>query len=1002
VSSDASRFVVTRDIKGALQGRETDVLDALSIDWRRCTKSNHIRCPYPSHGGDDDWRWDGGKKKAFCTCLTEGHADSILDVLMKCEGVELDDAKVRAAEMIGREDLIKTKGGGGQRTDAVALMNPPADQADPDVVRAYLAHRLRIDPAGALMPATPTTGWKALVYWDPPVKEGGKPVEAGRFPCAVFATVAADGKRHAHRIYVEAGGAGKAAIGRNAAGRERDPKKSAKVAEGDTSTAGRSALWGDPFKAEWIVTAEGIETAAAVAHAFRAEVEAGEVAIAAAITAGGVEAFQVYENTKRVTVAADRDEAAKPGRPAPTRRGERAGREFGMREYDRSGVAVSIALPGLPGTATDWLDVLITGGVAAVREGIEAASTFKPTRDELDKRAADAGREEELRRVAEQYPLPDLDGRRLFYKHTRSGRPWVHKTIVKGKGESAEEIDIAVASPFGVMSWLRMVDAEDSYGMRLVVQDARGLPRILDVDRGELAAMAAVEARKLFLANGVRFEGQGMQDAVACLIGADPGVEVAIVRHPGWHEVDGVRVFVAPGGEVLGLPEGRTLELAAAAALSPLVARGGSLDGWKAAAAAALSATDCPHFALGLGSGFAGVLVDLCGLDSCGVNLSGQTSSGKTTAQRLAASVWSVPDSSKPGLFQVAKTTVNGFEFLAARANATVFTLDELAHLSGRETARVIYTLASGIGKARMTAGAAAREPHRWKTFAILSSETSLENKITADGETWTGGQAVRIADVDVTGINRLLDAKVFQQISAVSKHYGHAGPAFARGLIEAGYHQRASEVRDKINEVARRLAHPKVDGRPVPGAVADAAAIRAAMPLAILAIAGRLAQSFDLLPTGNAIADAVQWAWTGFHESSNAAALDPETRAVGAIQEWVAARWNTSIHWLDAEVRPTRDAMGWWDDEAVYLTPSSLTEAAGGSMKEEALAKLLNDRDLIAKRKSPKHTYVAYVPKVGGLPKAYALSRSHFGRTDRPSSSGYESDEFRFQSVLG
>ena len=45
--AEPETYVVTRDIKTAVQGRETDVLDGLGIDWRRCTKSNHIRCPYP-------------------------------------------------------------------------------------------------------------------------------------------------------------------------------------------------------------------------------------------------------------------------------------------------------------------------------------------------------------------------------------------------------------------------------------------------------------------------------------------------------------------------------------------------------------------------------------------------------------------------------------------------------------------------------------------------------------------------------------------------------------------------------------------------------------------------------------------------------------------------------------------------------------------------------------------------------------------------------------------
>ena len=45
---------------------------------------------------------------------------------------------------------------------------------------------------------------------------------------------------------------------------------------------------GDPSRAPHIVLAEGIETAAAVAPAFTAEIQAGEIAVAAAISATGI------------------------------------------------------------------------------------------------------------------------------------------------------------------------------------------------------------------------------------------------------------------------------------------------------------------------------------------------------------------------------------------------------------------------------------------------------------------------------------------------------------------------------------------------------------------------------------------------------------------------------------------------------------------------------------------------------------------------------------------
>ena len=99
-----SKFVKTNEIRAAVRGRETDVLDALGIDWR--DGRPHINCPYPDHGGADDWRWDAQGRKARCTC-TKG--DGIFDVLMKVERIDFDAAKVRAAELIGRPDLIRER-----------------------------------------------------------------------------------------------------------------------------------------------------------------------------------------------------------------------------------------------------------------------------------------------------------------------------------------------------------------------------------------------------------------------------------------------------------------------------------------------------------------------------------------------------------------------------------------------------------------------------------------------------------------------------------------------------------------------------------------------------------------------------------------------------------------------------------------------------------------------------------------------------------------------------
>ncbi|HYZ26769.1 MAG TPA: toprim domain-containing protein, partial [Geminicoccaceae bacterium] len=250
----------------------------------------------------------------------------------------------------------------------------PTDQRDETLGRRYLAHRLGVPPEAVPMPSTGVVGWRELPYYDPPARKHAKPKLVGRHPCIVFGTIAQDGRKHAQRIYVEAGGAGKAELGVGPDGHPRDPKKSAKLAAGE-SAAGCAVLWGDPATASNFIVAEGIETAAALALAHRAEIETGSVAIAAALSTSGIRAFLPWPATRRITIGADRDEN-RPKDDRGFKAGESAARGFARVHHER--LEIRIALPGDPGEDVDWLDVLRRAGVDAVRTGIAAASRFEP------------------------------------------------------------------------------------------------------------------------------------------------------------------------------------------------------------------------------------------------------------------------------------------------------------------------------------------------------------------------------------------------------------------------------------------------------------------------------------------------------------------------------------------------------------------------------------------------------------------------------------------------
>jgi hypothetical protein len=434
-------------------------------------------------------------------------------------------------------------------------------------------------------------------------------------------------------------------------------------------------------------------------------------------------------------------------------------------------------------------------------------------------------------------------------------------------------------------------------------------------------------------------------------------------------------VFVAPIGEILGSPKGYGLELAASARLDGR-ATFGTLEGWQEAIAAAIgAATNCPHFTLGILSGFVGPIQGLARFDSCGINESGTSSSGKTLSQRLAVSAWSSTRLGS-GLLQSLRTTENAVESIAQSASGTVLALDEVAHIDGRTLGRMVYSIAGGQGKARLSSEAVLRQRYSWTTFILLSGECSLEEKVREDNGQWMAGMAVRILDVDVTSVNRAVPPDVLARIDGILKHHGHAGPMFVRRLVEHGYHARPDDLRQTILNAARLIA----------GKDADSMRIRAATVFALLLIAGGLAKEFGLLPHTTDVEGAVKWGWQQFDQSSDALALKPEQQIIVNLTTWVAQRWDVTIKPIEPDVNAyghartnNRDALGWYDEEAVYLPTNLVREASGGALKETQIARVLDEKGYLAKRESAKRLAVRYVPRVGKS-QCYALSKERFG----------------------
>jgi hypothetical protein len=252
-----------------------------------------------------------------------------------------------------------------------------------------------------------------------------------------------------------------------------------------------------------------------------------------------------------------------------------------------------------------------------------------------------------------------------------------------------------------------------------------------------------------------------------------------------------------------------------------------------------------------------------------------------------------------------------------------------------------------------------------------MSSEKSLAQKVNSDGGQWTGGMAARFPDVDCSDVDAKVPKTTISKINGIYQHYGQARRPFIAAFLEAGLWRQpeAEQLRGKILAAAEKIA----------GEGADGARIRSAYPFALILISGTLAQEFNVLPKTANIKAAVTWAWQRFAASTEAQALDPVQHALANLHRWIAEHWDTAIKKIGSSYHSSRDAFGWYDNDAVYIPTARITEATGGVLSERAVGRRLKDNGHLL-RTDTERPSVRDIPGIGRV-SAYVLKRSEFGR---------------------
>ena len=198
----------------------------------------------------------------------------------------------------------------------------------------------------------------------------------------------------------------------------------------------------------------------------------------------------------------------------------------------------------------------------------------------------------------------------------------------------------------------------------------------------------------------------------------------------------------------------------------------GTMEGWLAAMR--------PHrernkFRFILASAFAAPLLKITRQRNFLTYNWGGSRGGKTAALYAGMSVWGEPEK----LTVSFNTTAVGLERRAGLCCDLPMGIDERQQAGDKQglLEQLVYMLANGTGKVRGSKGGGLQSVYQWRTVALSTGEEPLTV------ETSKGGVSTRA--LQIYGPPFEDEQSASAMYGQVAAHYGHAGPAFIKRLVE-------------------------------------------------------------------------------------------------------------------------------------------------------------------------------------------------------------------------
>ena len=381
-------------------------------------------------------------------------------------------------------------------------------------------------------------------------------------------------------------------------------------------------------------------------------------------------------------------------------------------------------------------------------------------------------------------------------------------------------------------------DSSNNWGVLLQWKDDNGVKHIQALSM-ELFQTDGADLRKALAYQGVTIApDQRARNLFQCYLMSYRANRYALcVDRVGWHE----NVFVLPHVQIGQTADNDLIVYQASNTLDNRYQSKGTLAQWQSDVAQLVASHSLLVFSLS--TAFTGQLLTPLNQQGGGFHIKGGSSKGKSTALNLACSVWGNPEN----FYRTWRATGNNLEHTAYMHNDGFLVLDEIGEINNpKELGNIVYMLANGMGKGRMTKQITAKPMHQWKVIFLSSGEKSLKDIMQEQGQKTKLGQEIRLADIDIDqsehGIFDCIDfaedgaKQSIELAKRLNQSYGVAGIAWLE-YITSHKDQAIKQAEQLLDQYREALASHHTQGH----------IVRVANYFALVAVAGELATQANI-----------------------------------------------------------------------------------------------------------------------------------------------------------